>query len=77
MKGIHPYTFMHHIYTNYQIRLVSQPQRIMNPALKDTVKEELQKLRHANFIYPISDSKWVLRKRYEIILLNHFHILFG
>jgi hypothetical protein len=31
----------------------------MNPALKDIVREELQKLLHANFIYPILDSKWV------------------
>jgi hypothetical protein len=31
----------------------------MIPSLKDIVKEELQKLLHVNFIYPISDSKWV------------------
>ena len=31
----------------------------MNPALKDSIKEELHKLLNANFIYPISDSKWV------------------
>ena len=31
----------------------------MNLALKDIVKEELQKLLDAGFIYPISDSKWV------------------
>ena len=31
----------------------------MNPALKDIVKQELQKLLIAGFIYPISDSKWV------------------
>ena len=31
----------------------------MNPALKDIVKEELQKILTASFIYPISDSKWV------------------
>jgi hypothetical protein len=31
----------------------------MNPALKDIVKEELQKLLRANLIYPISDSQWV------------------
>ena len=31
----------------------------MNPALKDIVKEELQKLLDAGFIYPISDSEWV------------------
>ena len=31
----------------------------MNPALRDIVKEELQKLLDANFIYPISDNHWV------------------
>jgi hypothetical protein len=31
----------------------------MNPALKDIVREELQKLLDVNFIYPIFDSKWV------------------
>ena len=31
----------------------------MNPSLKDIVKEELQKLLDAGFIYPISDSEWV------------------
>jgi hypothetical protein len=31
----------------------------MKPSLKDIVKEESQKLLNANFIYPISDSKWV------------------
>ena len=36
-----------------------RPQRRMNPTLKDIVKEELQKLLTASFIYPISDSKWV------------------
>jgi hypothetical protein len=59
MKGIHPDTCTHHIYTNDQIRPVRQPQRRMNPTLKDIVKEELQKLLRANLIYPISDSQWV------------------
>ena len=31
----------------------------MNPALKDIVKEELQKILTTGFICPISDSKWV------------------
>lgn len=31
----------------------------MNPALKNVVKEELQKLLDVGFIYPISDSQWV------------------
>ena len=38
---------------------VRHPQRRMNYALKDIVKEELQKLLNAVFIYPISYSKWV------------------
>jgi hypothetical protein len=59
MKGIHPNTCTHHIYTNDQIRPLRQPQRRMNPTLKDIVKEELQKLLQANIICPISDSQWV------------------
>ena len=31
----------------------------MNPALKDIVKDDLQKLLNAGFIYPISNSKLV------------------
>ena len=31
----------------------------MNPGLKYVVKEELQKLLDAGFIYPISNSQWV------------------
>ena len=31
----------------------------MNRALKDIIKQELQKLLTAGFIYPISDNKWV------------------
>jgi hypothetical protein len=31
----------------------------MNPNLREILKEELQKLLHARFIYPISDSEWV------------------
>ena len=31
----------------------------MNPNIRDIVKEEIQKLLEAGFIYPISDSEWV------------------
>ena len=41
------------------ISTVRKPQRRMNPALKDIVKEELQKLLNVGFIYPTSYSKWV------------------
>jgi len=37
----------------------------MNPTLRYVVKEELQKLLDADFIYPISDSQWV----YPLVLV--------
>ena len=57
MKGIHPNTCIHHMYMDPNIPPVRQPQRRMNPALKDIVKEELQKLLTVDFIYPISGGK--------------------
>eukprot|EP00253_Pinus_taeda_P017976 PITA_17976 len=57
MKGVHPSVCTHHIYINEDCKPVKQPQRRMNPALKDIVKEELQKLLDVGFIYPISDRK--------------------
>ena len=59
MKGIHLDTCIHHIYTQENVRSIRQPQRRMNLVLKDIVKDELHKLLNANFIYPISDSKWL------------------
>jgi len=57
MKGVHPSVCIHHIYIKQGCKLVWQ--RRMNPALKDIVKEELQKLLDARFIYPISNSEWI------------------
>jgi len=59
MKGIDPQLCTHHIYIEKDVRPVHQPQRRLNPHLKDVVKAELQKLLDVNLIYPISDSKWV------------------
>jgi len=59
MKGIPADLCTHHIYIKEDCHLVRQPQRRMNPALKNVVKEELQKLLDVGFIYPISDSQWV------------------
>uniref|UniRef100_A0A2N9GTH3 Integrase catalytic domain-containing protein n=1 Tax=Fagus sylvatica TaxID=28930 RepID=A0A2N9GTH3_FAGSY len=36
-----------------------EPQRRLNPTMKDVVKNEVIKLLDAGIIYPISDSKWV------------------
>ena len=59
MKGIDPQLCTHHIYREKDARPVCQPQRRLNPHLKDVAKDELQKLLDVSFIYPISDSKWV------------------
>ena len=59
MKGVSPELCTHRIYIKEGSRPVCQPQRRMNPNLREIVKEELQKLLNAGFIYPISDSEWV------------------
>eukprot|EP00253_Pinus_taeda_P036064 PITA_36064 len=59
MNGISPKTCIHHIYIEENCRPIIQPQRRMNPNLREIVKEELQKLLNVNLIYPISDSQWV------------------
>ena len=59
MPEIHQETCTHHIYTYNNIRPLRQPQRRMNPILKEIVKKELQKLLQVGFIYPIYDSQWV------------------
>ena len=59
MLGIHQETCTYCIYTDDDIRTLRQPQRRMNPILKEIVKEELQKLLKAGAIYRIFDSQWV------------------
>eukprot|EP00253_Pinus_taeda_P033620 PITA_33620 len=44
MKGIDPKACIHHIYIEENSRPIEQPQRRMNPNLREIVKEELQKL---------------------------------
>ena len=50
MKGIPSNLCTHHIYIKSDSRPVCQPQRRMNPNLRDIVKEEIQKLLEAGFI---------------------------
>ena len=59
MKGVHPSVCTHHIYIKEGCKLVQKPKMNMNPTLKGIVKEELQKLLDAGFVYPISYSEWV------------------
>ncbi len=56
---MHPSVCTHHIYIKEDCKPVRQPQRRMNPALKDIVKKELQKFLDGGFTYHISNSEWV------------------
>jgi len=57
MKGISTNLCTHNIYIKEYCHPIRQPHRRVNPALKDVVKEELQKLLDVGFIYPILDSQ--------------------
>ena len=59
MRGIPSNMCTHHIYIKSDSKHVCQPQRRMNPNIRDIVKEEIHKLLEAGFIYPISDSERV------------------
>jgi hypothetical protein len=59
MKGISPELCTHRIYIKEDCRSICQSQRRMNPNLREILKEELEKLLNAGFIYPISNSEWV------------------
>ena len=49
----------HKILLETECKLIVQPQRRLNPTLKEVVKKEVLKLLDSGIFYPISDSKWV------------------
>jgi len=59
LKGISPAYCMHKIHLDAEFKPVVQPQRRLNPTMKEVVKKEVLKLLDAGMIYPISDSTWV------------------
>jgi hypothetical protein len=59
LKGISPTVCMHKILMEDDHKSVVQPQRRLNPAMKEVVRKEVVKLLDACLIYPISDSSWV------------------
>jgi len=50
---------MHRIHMEADFKPVAQPQKRLNPRMKEVVKKEVQKLLEAGMIYPISDNAWV------------------
>jgi len=59
LKGISPTYCMHKIMLEKHYKPIAQPQRRLNPTLKEVVRKEVLKLLEAGMIYPISDSSWV------------------
>jgi len=59
LKGINPPYCMHKILMEETYKIVAQPQRRLNPAMKEVVRKEVVKLLEARMIYPISYSSWV------------------
>ena len=59
IKGISPLICTHRIHLEEDVKPSRQPQRRINPVVKEVVKKEVLKLLDVVFIYPIADSKWV------------------
>ena len=50
---------MHKIILEENFKPITQPQRRLNPTMKEMVRKDVLKLLKGGFIYPISDSAWV------------------
>ena len=61
IKGISPLICTHRIHLEEDVKPSRQPQRRLNPIIKEVVKKEVLKLLYVGVIYPITDSKWVSR----------------
>ena len=59
IKGINPSICTHNILMEEECKPKVQPQRRLNPSMKEVVKVEVIKLLDAGMIYPIFDSAWV------------------
>ena len=59
IKGISPLIYTHRNHLEEDVKPSRQPQRRMNPIMKEVVKKEVLKLLDVGVIYPIADSKWV------------------
>jgi len=57
--GISPSVVMHQIHLEENVKTLREPQRHLNPILKEVVRTEVIKLLDAGIIYPISDNQWV------------------
>jgi Reverse transcriptase (RNA-dependent DNA polymerase) len=59
LKGLNPSLCMHRILLEEDHKPSREPQKRLNPNLREVVKKEVIKLLNADIIYPISDSERV------------------
>ena len=59
IKNINHLICTHRIHLEENVKTTRQPQRKLNPHMKEVIKNEVFKLLDVEIIYPISDSKWV------------------
>jgi hypothetical protein len=81
MPGIEPRIFEHEIRTYPNAKPIQQRLRAMNPRKAPTIKEKVEKLLNADFIYPIPLTEWVSnlipvnKKKGTICVCMEFHDL--
>ncbi|KAL4032589.1 hypothetical protein IC575_005668 [Cucumis melo] len=76
IKGISPTFCIHHIILEEEAKEKIQPQRRLNPTLKEVVMKEVLKLKDVEIIYPVPDSTWVspihvVSKKTEMIAVKN------
>ena len=57
IKGISPLVCTHKFNFEEEVKTSREPQRRLNPNMKEVVKSEVLKLLDTGIIYPITDSK--------------------
>ena len=78
IKGINPLIFTHMMHLEEDVKPSRQPQRRLNPVMKEVVKKEVLKLLDVGVIYHISNSKWVnptqvVPKKYGVTMVANEH----
>ncbi|KAJ9535979.1 LOW QUALITY PROTEIN: hypothetical protein OSB04_un000855 [Centaurea solstitialis] len=76
IKGISPSFCTHRILLSDKHATSIEPQRRLNPNMKEVVKKEVLKLLKSGIIYPISDSSWVspvqvVPKKWGMTIVNN------
>ena len=78
IKGISPLVCTHMIHLEEDVKPSRQPQRRLNPVMKEVVKKEVLKLLDVGVIYPIADNKWVsptqvVPKKFRVTVVTNEH----